>query len=60
MPKNAEGFDRVFNLVGGGGLYQWLLLGILAIQVRELGTWNALYFPVSILVRCAVNLRPIL
>ena len=33
-PANAEGFARVFNLVGGGGLYQWLLLGIVGLQVK--------------------------
>jgi len=29
----THGFDRVFNLVGGGGWFQWLLFGVCTLQV---------------------------
>lgn len=38
----GEGFERVFDLVGGHGRFQWRLLFILALQVCPL--WRKTLF----------------
>ncbi|ODM93122.1 Solute carrier family 22 member 3 [Orchesella cincta] len=37
--KGVEGFERVFDLVGGNGLFQWRLLFIVSLQLIVL-TWH--------------------
>jgi len=34
--EKNEGFDRVFDLVGGHGRFQWRLLFIVSLQVKEI------------------------
>jgi len=31
--KELEGFERAFELVGGGGKFQWILLFIVGLEV---------------------------